>query len=102
MPSSSETMGYRLHHDDHSATISSDVFFVWSDLKKTYRPSCHISLVAGSRHNAMSSPGRWRAWVIASMMTSTASSFDLRLGANPPSSPTPVLYPFLRSTLRSA
>src|SRR5215471_18778368 len=57
MPSSSETIGYCLHHDDHSDTISSELFTVRSDLKKTYFPSCHISLVAGSRQMAISLPG---------------------------------------------
>src|SRR4029450_7975627 len=58
MPSSKETMGYCSHQDVQSAAISSEVFSAPSDLKNTYLPSCHISLVAGSRQSAMSSPGR--------------------------------------------
>jgi hypothetical protein len=61
-----------------------------SDLKWTYLPFSHISLVAGSRHREISSPGLKPALTIASRITSTASSFDFRSGAKPPSSPTPV------------
>src|SRR5215510_5231181 len=57
MPSSMETIGYCVTHDDHSATISSEDFLDLSDLKKTYLPSSHISLVAGSRHMEISLPG---------------------------------------------
>src|SRR4030095_4279798 len=57
MPSSIETIGYCLTHDDHSAIISSEDFLDLSDLKNTYLPSSHISLVAGSRHMEMSLPG---------------------------------------------
>src|SRR5262245_51954237 len=57
MPSSMETIGYCLTHDDHSATISADDFLDLSDLKNTYRPSSHISLVAGSRQREISLPG---------------------------------------------
>ena len=42
----------------------------------------------------MSLPGSYPALVIASSITSMASSFDFKFGANPPSSPTPVEYPF--------
>src|SRR5208283_4469 len=91
MPSSSSTMGYCPTHEDHRVTISSGVFFDLSDLKNRYLPSSHISEVAGSRQIEMSSPGLNPAWVIASRITSTASTFDFKSGANPPSSPTPVL-----------
>src|SRR5215813_4849466 len=57
MPSSMETIGYCLTHDDHSVTISSEDFLDLSDLKKTYLPSSHISLVAGSRQMEISLPG---------------------------------------------
>ena len=41
----------------------------------------------------ISFPGSYPALVIASRITSIASAFDFKLGANPPSSPTPVEYP---------
>src|SRR5262245_31688292 len=56
IPSSMETIGYCSTHDDHSATISSEDFLDLSDLKNTYLPSSHISLVAGSRHMEISFP----------------------------------------------
>ena len=53
------------------------------------------SLVAGSRAMATSSPGTRPAASMASTRISTASSFDGRSGANPPSSPTVVDSPRL-------
>ena len=47
-------------------------------------------LDAGSSARHACFPGVYPAAVIASRTTSTASSFDLRLGAKPPSSPTAV------------
>ena len=47
---------------------------------------------------ATCSPGVYPALVMASRISSTASSFDFRPGANPPSSPTAVLYPFFLRT----
>ena len=38
----------------------------------------------------ISLPGSYPALVIASNITSIASSLDFKFGANPPSSPTPV------------
>src|SRR4029450_10863924 len=61
IPSSKETIGYRGLQDIQSSTISSEVFSAPSDLKNTYLPSCHISLVAGSRQSATSSPARQTA-----------------------------------------
>src|SRR5512132_2671924 len=55
-PSSISTIGYCPTHDSHSSTISSDVFVDLSDLKWTYLPFSHISLVAGLRHSESSSP----------------------------------------------
>src|SRR5215510_6293495 len=57
IPSSMETIGYCLTHDDHNATISAEDFLDLSDLKNTYLPSSHISLVAGSRQREISLPG---------------------------------------------
>ena len=41
----------------------------------------------------ISFPGLYPAFSIASKITSIASAFDFKFGANPPSSPTPVEYP---------
>ena len=46
-------------------------------------------------------PGLYPACVTASITTSSASRFDFRLGAKPPSSPTPVEYPFFFRMPRS-
>ncbi|OPY92258.1 MAG: hypothetical protein A4E73_01317 [Syntrophaceae bacterium PtaU1.Bin231] len=48
----------------------------------------------------MSLPGRYFAFSMASMMQARASSLEPRFGANPPSSPTPVLRPSAFSTAR--
>ena len=40
-------------------------------------------------------PGTYPAFSIASIITSIASSFDVKSGANPPSSPTPVIILYL-------
>ena len=41
------------------------------------------------------------AWATASSTRSSASRLDFRLGAKPPSSPTPVAYPFFLRMPRS-
>ena len=46
----------------------------------------------------ISFPGVYPALLIASIMTSSASSLDFKSGAKPPSSPTAVLSPFLSRT----
>ena len=46
----------------------------------------------------MSSPTTRPAFSIASVITCNASSLEPKLGANPPSSPTPVAKPFAFNT----
>ena len=84
-------MGYWFTHDSQIPISSCGVMAFLVDLKRTYFPSSHISLAAGSRQMEMSSPGLYPAFTIASRIDSTASSFDFRSGAKPPSSPTAVL-----------
>ena len=97
-PSSMEMMGYCLTQSAQSATSSSLLSDLPLLLSILYLPSSQSSLAAGSRQMLTSAPGLKPALVMASRITSTASSLDLRLGAKPPSSPTPVLYPFLLRT----
>src|SRR5208337_2176282 len=93
MPSSRSTIGYCFAHDSQILISSSEVIAFLLDLKSTYFPSSHISLAAGSRQIEISVDGLYPAFAMASRMSSTASSLDFKSGANPPSSPTAVLYP---------
>ena len=72
------------------------------DFLKTYWPSSKNSLAATSRASTTSVPALKPALPIASITTSSASWFDLRFGAKPPSSPTPVARPrFFRMPRRA-
>ncbi len=93
-PSSMDTMGYFSTHCLYQAVISSCVFLPCPDFDRLYAPFSKKELAAGSRAMAMSRPGRYPALSMADTMTSQASSLLFRLGANPPSSPTAVAYPF--------
>jgi hypothetical protein len=55
-----------------------------------YEPFSKNSDAATSSASATSLPGLYPAFLIASTRTSRACSFDVRFGANPPSSPTAV------------
>src|SRR3954465_6401936 len=109
-PSSIETMGYLRTQSDQYRTICSGECSDLSDFLNTYFPDFDKSLVlpsftknslaAGSSAIAISAPGSYPACWSASITSSIASTFDFTEGANPPSSPTPVLYPrFLRTPL---
>ncbi len=102
MPSSMEMMGYCFTQFAQNSTICWGVFSLLSDFLKTYFFfwGSKNSLAAGSKARAMSVPALYPAWRIASRITSMASSLDFRFGAKPPSSPTPVAYPFFFKTLR--
>src|SRR5579859_505134 len=91
-PSSMDTMGYFSTQDVQYAAISAEECADLSDFLNTYFPVALSwnSLAAGSSAMLTCSPGLYPAAEIASSTICIASSFDLQLGANPPSSPTAV------------
>src|SRR5258708_3007298 len=91
MPSSMEIISGNCRvQSDQNCTIFSELRSLLSDFLKMYLPLEKNSLDAGSSAIPICAPGLYPAFVIASSTTSTASWFDLQLGAKPPSSPTAV------------
>src|SRR6516225_1335289 len=92
MPSSIEIIGYFSTQLVQYAAISLLECADLSDFLKTYLPLAlsKNSLDAGSSAMLTCSPGLYPAEAIASRTIWMASSFDLQLGAKPPSSPTAV------------
>ena len=89
-----EIIVYCRSQSSYRRTIPSEVRSASPDFLKTYRPPpAHSSLEATSSAMKTFSPAFMPALAMASSTTSMASRFDFRLGANPPSSPTPVDWP---------
>ena len=93
MPSSIEMIGYLLTQSSRTAIHSSAVRALPEDFFMTYLPSSKNSLEAQSRPIMMSLPASKPAALMASRMSSMASSWLSHLGAKPPSSPTAVDMP---------
>src|SRR3989344_4083033 len=101
-PSSIEGMGYFFWSEPYHAIISSEDNFFPSHAS-VYFPSEKNSDGAQSSANTTSVPSLYPAFPIASEMRGSASSLPpFTFGANPPSSPTVMPYPFSVSTFLSA
>ena len=70
--------------------MSLELFSFFGSASRMYFPFSKKELDAGSRAINTSFPALYPALSIAASITSTASSFDFKSGANPPSSPTAV------------
>ena len=97
-------IGYSRSQSSYRRTIWSDVRSASPDFLKTYVPLARPQLarcdVQGDEH--VLTRLSCRPSPTASRTTSTASRFDFRFGAKPPSSPTPVDWPRAFRMPRSA